>query len=272
MNSNDKIFTENKTTTEPLVLSEVKDHVGTLTLNRPKQFNALSEGMLTALQNELDQIAANESIRIVIIQGAGKVFCAGHDLKEMIATRKESYYQSLFQKCGKIMMTINQMPQPVIAKIHGIATAAGCQLVAACDLAVSAEDARFATSGINVGLFCSTPAVPLSRNIPRKQALEMLLTGDFINAETALNWGLINRMAPLDQLDEEMQKLVNSILSKSSVAVFTGKKMFYKQLESKMEEAYGYAADIMACNMMAEDVSEGVDAFINKRHPNWKGN
>ena len=168
-------------------------------------------------------------------------------------------------------MTLNQMPQPVIARIHGIATAAGCQLVAACDLAVAAEDTRFATSGINVGLFCSTPAVPVSRNIPRKKAMELLLTGDFIDANTALSWGLLNRVAPLEKLDEEVKQLADSILAKSSVAVSTGKKMFYKQLENKMEDAYAYAGEIMACNMMADDVSEGVDAFINKRHAVWKG-
>ena len=168
-------------------------------------------------------------------------------------------------------MTMNQMQQPVIARIHGIATAAGCQLVAACDLAVAADDSRFATSGINVGLFCSTPAVPVSRNIPRKQALELLLTGEYIGAETALNWGLINRTAPLDKLDDEIKILADSILAKSSVAVSTGKKMFYKQLEKSMEEAYALAGEIMACNMMDEDVTEGVEAFINKRKAVWKG-
>ena len=168
-------------------------------------------------------------------------------------------------------MTLNQMPQPVIARVHGIASAAGCQLVAACDLAVAAEDTRFATSGINVGLFCSTPAVPVSRNIPRKKAMELLLTGDFIDANTALSWGLLNRVAPLEKLDEEVKQLADSILAKSSIAVSTGKKMFYKQLERKMEDAYAFASEIMACNMMADDVTEGVDSFINKRQAVWKG-
>ena len=267
----EKQIPESAVETEALVLRHEENGVATLTLNRPKKFNALSEAMLTTLQEELDSIAKNESLRLVILQGAGKVFCAGHDLKEMIATRKETYYQSLFLQCSKMMMTLNQMPQPIIAKVHGIATASGCQLVAACDLAVAADDTRFATSGIKVGLFCSTPAVPVSRNIPRKQAMELLLTGDFIDANTALNWGLLNRVAPLEKLDEEVQKLADKILAKSSVAVFTGKKMFYKQLETKMEDAYAYAGDIMACNMMAEDVSEGVDAFINKRQAVWKG-
>ena len=267
----EKQIPESPSMSEDLVLRQEDNGVVTLTLNRPKKFNALSEAMLAKLQVELDSIANNEALRIVILQGAGKVFCAGHDLKEMIAKRKEEYYQTLFLQCSKMMMTLNQMPQPIIAKVHGIATAAGCQLVAACDLAVAAEGTRFATSGINVGLFCSTPAVPVSRNISRKRAMELLLTGEFIDADTALNWGLLNRVAPLDKLDQETQKLADAILSKSSVAIFTGKKMFYKQLETKMEDAYAYAGGIMACNMMAEDVSEGVDAFINKRQAVWKG-
>jgi len=258
------------TAAESLVLLEEEKCVATITLNRPKQFNALSKAMLATLQEKLDSIAENEAIRIVILQGAGKVFCAGHDLKEMIDTRKEAYYQTLFKQCSKMMMTLNQMPQPVIASIHGIATAAGCQLVAACDLAVAADDARFATSGINVGLFCSTPAVPVSRNISRKQAMELLLTGEFIDAQTALRWGLINRTSPLDKLDEEIKKLTDSILAKPSLAVFTGKKMFYKQLELNMKDAYAYAGEIMACNMMAEDVTEGIDAFINNRQAVWR--
>ncbi|MDE0793630.1 MAG: enoyl-CoA hydratase [SAR324 cluster bacterium] len=267
----EKKIPESPSLNEDLVLRQQENGVVTLTLNRPKQFNALSEAMLSKLQHELDSIATNEDLRLVILQGAGKVFCAGHDLKEMISKRKEEYYRTLFLQCSKMMMTLNQMPQPIIAKVHGIATAAGCQLVAACDLAVAAEGTKFATSGINVGLFCSTPAVPVSRNISRKRAMELLLTGEFIEADTALNWGLLNRVAPLEKLDEETQKLADAILSKSSVAVFTGKKMFYKQLEHKMEDAYAYAGEIMACNMMAEDVTEGVDAFINKRQAVWKG-
>ena len=248
-----------------LILYEEENNVATLTLNRPKKFNALSKGMLTTLQNILDKIANSDSIRIIILHGAGKAFCAGHDLKEMITTREEVYYKTLFLKCSKIMMTINQIPQPVIAKVHGIATAAGCQLVAACDLAVASKDARFATSGINVGLFCSTPAVPVSRNIPRKKAMELLLTGEFIDSETALNWGLINRVASKEKLDKELQKLVDVILAKPHIAVRTGKKMFYKQLERNMEDAYTYASGIMACNMMEKDVAEGVNSFINKK-------
>jgi len=227
--------------------------------------------MLTTLQMKLDAIAENADARLVILQGAGKAFCAGHDLKEMIATRKESYYKSLFQQCSRMMMTINKIPQPVIARVHGVATAAGCQLVGACDLAVASEDARFATSGINVGLFCSTPSVTVSRNIPRKQAMEMLLTGEFIDAKTALKWGLINRIGAREKLDEEIQRLADAIIRKSSLAVFTGKKMFYEQLEKNMEDAYAFAGEIMACNMMAEDVNEGIDAFVRKRTAIWKG-
>ncbi|MDE0787973.1 MAG: enoyl-CoA hydratase [SAR324 cluster bacterium] len=271
MNTNAKRINPSSAAAEDLVLQELGNGVATLTLNRPRQFNALSEAMLTSLQEKLDGITENNAVRLVILQGAGKVFCAGHDLKEMIATRKETYYKTLFKQCSRMMMTLNQMPQPVIARVHGIATAAGCQLVAACDLAVAAEDTRFATSGINVGLFCSTPAVPVSRNIPRKKAMELLLTGDFIDANTALSWGLLNRVAPLEKLDEEVKQLADSILSKSSIAVSTGKKMFYKQLESKMEDAYAFASEIMACNMMADDVTEGVDSFINKRQAVWKG-
>ena len=227
--------------------------------------------MLETLQGKLDALAENEDARLIILQGSGKVFCAGHDLKEMIATRKESFYKSLFKQCSRMMMTLNKLPQPVIASVHGIATAAGCQLVGACDLAVASEDARFATSGINIGLFCSTPSVPVSRNIPRKQAMELLLTGEFIDANTALKWGLINRIAPEEKLDEEVQKLADAILTKSSVAVFTGKKMFYEQVEKNLEDAYAFAGEIMACNMMAEDVNEGIDAFVKKRKAVWKG-
>ena len=271
MKTVEKQITDTVQESEFLVLEEQEDGIVRLTLNRPEQYNSLSEAMLETLQGKLDAIAENRDARLVILQGVGKAFCAGHDLKEMIGTRKESYYKSLFQQCSRMMMTLNKLPQPVVARVHGIATAAGCQLVGACDLAVASEDARFATSGINVGLFCSTPSVAVSRNIPRKQAMELLLTGDFIDANTALKWGLINRIAPSEKLDEEVQKLADAILSKSSLAVFTGKKMFYKQLEKNMEEAYAFAGEIMACNMMAEDVNEGIDAFVKKRKAVWKG-
>jgi enoyl-CoA hydratase/carnithine racemase len=255
---------------EPILLREDQDGVTTLTLNRPKQYNALSEGMLAALQSELDSIAVNESIRVVVLAANGKAFCAGHDLKEMRSQPDQAYYTDLFQRCSRMMLTINQLPQPVIATVQGLATAAGCQLVAACDLAVAVDTARFATSGINVGLFCATPGVAVSRNLPRKQALEMLLTGDFIDAETALQWGLVNRVVPAEGLDEAVQTFAQSILSKSFVAVSSGKRMFYKQLELGLTDAYQYASEVMACNMMAEDAGEGIDAFIQKRPAVWQ--
>ena len=247
------------------------DGLTTLTLNRPDQFNSLSKDLLTALQRQLDAIAADDDVRVVVIAGAGKAFCAGHDLKEMRANHSKEYMQALFRQCGHLMLTLTRLPQPVIARVHGIATAAGCQLVSMCDLAVSADVARYAVSGINVGLFCSTPAVGLARNLGRKQALEMLLTGEFISAEEARQRGLVNRVVPADQLDAEVDKLAGAILAKSAIAVRTGKGMFYKQLEMGLDEAYDYAAEVMACNMMAEDAGEGIDAFMAKRPPVFKG-
>ncbi len=257
--------------TLPILLREDRDGVTTLTLNRPTQFNSLSEEMLSELQTALDAIARGSSVRVVVIAGAGKAFCAGHDLKQMRANHSKAYMQQLFRQCGKLMMTIVEMPQPVIARIHGIATAAGCQLVAMCDLAVAAEGARFAVSGINVGLFCSTPSVALGRAMGRKQAMEMLLTGDFIDAAEAQRRGLINRVVPLEQLDAEVKKLTDSICAKSAVAVGMGKQMFYKQIEMGLDGAYQLAVETMACNMMTEDAAEGIDAFMQKRKPEWKG-
>ena len=256
---------------EPYVLRSDSQGIATLTLNRPQQFNSLSSAMIAALQSELDAIAADPALRVVVIAGAGKAFCAGHDLKEMRANPGKAFMQALFTQCGRMMMTLTQMPQPVIARIHGIATAAGCQLVSMCDLAVSADVSRFATSGINVGLFCATPGVGLSRNLGRKQALEMLLTGDFIDAPTALQQGLVNRVVPSAELDAEVDKLAQSILAKSSLAIGMGKQMFYKQLEMGLDAAYQYASEVMACNMMSEDAGEGIDAFIGKRKAEWKG-
>ena len=254
-----------------LLRNDRADGLTTLTLNRPNQFNSLSSDMLSALQSALDAIAVDAKVRVVVIAGAGKAFCAGHDLKEMRGNHNKGFMQALFKQCGKVMMTITQMPQPVIARVHGIATAAGCQLVSMCDLAVAADVARFATSGINVGLFCATPGVGLSRNLGRKQALEMLLTGDFIDAQAALRQGLINRVVPLELLDAELDALAGSIIAKSSVAIGMGKQMFYKQLEMGLDAAYQYASEVMACNMMAEDAAEGIDAFIGKRKAEWKG-
>jgi enoyl-CoA hydratase/carnithine racemase len=257
---------------DPLVLrTDRADGLTTLTLNRPGQFNSLSKDMLTALQAELDAIAASESVRVVVVAGAGKAFCAGHDLKEMRANRGKDFMQALFRQCGQLMLTVTRMPQPVIARVHGIATAAGCQLVSMCDLAVAADVAKFAVSGINVGLFCSTPAVGLARNLGRKAALEMLLTGDFIDAMEARSKGLVNRVVPADALDAEVERLVQSILAKSAVAVRMGKGMFYKQLEMGLAEAYDYAGEVMACNMMSDDAGEGIDAFMQKRAPEYKG-
>jgi len=240
-----------------------------LTMNRPDAFNALSEGLLDALQNAVSGLAQSRA-RVVVIAGAGRAFCAGHDLKEMRAAPSLAYYQALFARCTKLMMTIQRLPQPVIARVHGIATAAGCQLVAMCDLAVAAQTARFAVSGVNLGLFCATPSVPLSRNLSRKVALEMLLTGDFIDAAEAKQQGLINRVAPMDSLDAEIARLATSICAKPVEAVSAGKGLFYRQLEMGIEAAYQLAGQTMACNMMDESALEGVQAFIDKRAPDWK--
>jgi len=245
--------------------------VVTLTLNRPLAFNALSEGMLEALQAELDRVAAEDSARVVVIAAAGKAFCAGHDLKEMRAEPSLGYYQRLFAQCGRMMMTIQKLPVPVVARVQGIATAAGCQLVAMCDLAVASRDARFAVSGINVGLFCSTPSVALSRNLARKPAFEMLVTGDFITADEALAKGLVNRVAEPQALDAELQALLAPILAKPRIALALGKQLFYRQLEKGIEAAYADAEATMACNMMEPAALEGVQAFIDKRAPDWSG-
>ncbi|MBN8442977.1 MAG: enoyl-CoA hydratase [Dechloromonas sp.] len=254
-----------------MLLRHDEGGVTTLTLNRPAQFNSLSVAMLEALVAEVDRIARDESVRVVVLAGAGKAFCAGHDLKEMRANPVLSFQQALFRLCGKLMMKLTALPQPVIARVHGIATAAGCQLVSMCDLAVAADTARFAVSGINVGLFCSTPSVGLSRNMGRKQAFEMLVTGDFIDAAEAQRRGLVNRVVPADRLDDELGRLAASIVAKSPVAIRTGKQMFYRQLEMGLDAAYQMAAETMACNMMTEDAAEGIDAFVSKRKPEWKG-
>ncbi|MEP6609322.1 MAG: enoyl-CoA hydratase [Burkholderiaceae bacterium] len=243
--------------------------VATLTLNRPQQFNALSSEMMAALQAEFDALADDKSIRVVVIGAQGKAFCPGHDLKQMKANPSLEYYQQLFTQCTTLMMTIQRLPAPVIAKVHGIATAAGCQLVAMCDLAVASADAKFAVSGINVGLFCSTPGVALSRNLGRKQAFEMLVTGDFIDADTARARGLVNRVVPAAELDAEVEKLANRILSLPRGAIAMGKELFYRQLETGIEAAYQLAEQTMACNMIDESAQEGVQAFMEKRAPRW---
>ena len=243
--------------------------VVTLTLNRPLAFNALSESLLAALQTELDALAQDASVRVVVLAAAGKAFCAGHDLKEMRAQPSLAYYQQLFAQCSRVMQSLQHVPVPVIARVQGIATAAGCQLVAQCDLAVAADTARFATSGVNYGLFCATPSVALSRNISRKAAFEMLVTGDFISAQQAQAQGLINRAVPLERLDAEVEKLVASIVAKPQVAIAMGKGLFYRQIENGLSAAYEDALQTMACNMMDADALEGVQAFIDKRVPHF---
>ncbi len=256
---------------ESLILSN-RDARGvvTLTLHRPDQFNALSEALMAELQRQLDAIAGDESVRVVVLAASGKAFCAGHDLKEMRATPSTGYYQQLFQQCGKLMLSLQMLPVPVVARVQGTATAAGCQLVATCDLAVAASSAKFAVSGVNLGLFCSTPAVALSRNLGRKAAFEMLVTGDFISADQALHEGLINRVVAPEALDAEVERLVASIVAKPRVAVALGKALFYRQLETGIAAAYADAAQTMACNMMDDCALEGVQAFIDKRPPSWK--
>jgi enoyl-CoA hydratase/carnithine racemase len=253
--------------TEGSLVLERRDAEGvvTLTLNRPEAFNALSEAMLESLQAAVDRAGADPGVRVVVIAGAGRVFCAGHDLKEMRAAPSQAYYERLFAQCSKLMLSLQRLPQPVIARVHGIATAAGCQLVAMCDLAVAARDARFAVSGINVGLYCSTPSVALVRNVPRKPAFEMLVTGDFISAEQALGRGLVNRVVEPAYLDAEVTKLAASIVAKPAASVALGKALFYRQIERPIADAYEDAASTMACNMMDEAALEGVQAFIEKR-------
>ena len=255
---------------EPYVLKEFDARgVVTLTLNRPLAYNALSVAMLDALQAALATVAADKTARVVVLAAAGKAFCAGHDLKEMRADPSMTYYERLFAQCASMMMAIQHLCMPVIARVQGIATAAGCQLVAMCDLAVAASDARFAVSGVNLGLFCSTPGVALSRNLSRKAAFEMLVTGEFISAAQAREKGLVNRVAEPGQLDAEVERLVASIVAKPQAAVAAGKGLFYRQLEGGITAAYADAAHTMACNMMDASALEGVQAFIDKRPPVW---
>ena len=257
-----------------LLERQVTGAVTHLTMNAPERLNALSDEMLAALHETLDDIADDTSVRAVILSGAGKAFCAGHDLKQMTAGRQaedggRSYFTDLFDRCTAVMTRIRTLPQPVIAQVHGIATAAGCQLVATCDLAVAAQGTRFGVNGVNIGLFCSTPMVPLSRNIPRKQAFEMLTTGDFIEAERAVTLGLINRAVPADALAQETSALADQIASKLGTAVKIGKSAYYDQLELPVADAYTMTRDAMVENMMHRDTEEGINAFIEKRAPEW---
>lgn len=240
-----------------------------LTLNRPDAFNALSESMLAALKQALLTLAQDDSVKVVILAAAGKAFCAGHDLKEMRAAPSQDYYEGLFKQCTEVMLAIQRLPQPVIAQVEGVATAAGCQLVAMCDLAVAADSAKFAVSGVNLGLFCSTPSVALSRNVGRKEAMYMLLTGEFIGAQQACDWGLINEVAPQATVAQATETLAHKILKKPAPALRLGKRLFYEQIETNIERAYELAGQTMACNMMDPTALEGVQAFIDKRAPNW---
>ena len=254
---------------EPLLQHRDERGVVTLTLNRPQALNALSEAMLAALGEAFDALAKDESVRAVVLGASGRAFCAGHDLKEMRAEPSLEYYERLFAQCSAVMLAIQRLPVPVIARVQGLATAAGCQLVAMCDLAIASRDARFAVNGVNVGLFCSTPGVALSRNLPRKAAFEMLVTGDFITADEACAKGLVNSVAAAEALDNEVEALVARIVAKPRVAIALGKALFYRQIEQGIVSAYEDAGATMACNMMDPSALEGVQAFIEKRPPSW---
>ena len=254
----------------PQVLSAVRDSVRTITMNRGDRYNALSTAMVAALDAAIDEAAADPGTRVVVIAGAGKAFCAGHDLKEMREHIDPDWQRGLFDACGRMMMKLTTIPQPVIARVHGAAAAAGCQLVSMCDLAVAAEGARFGLSGINAGIFCSTPAVGVVRNVPRKRAMELLVTGKLIDAATAADWGLVNRAVPAERLDEAVAEFASAIVAKSAAAVALGKAAFYRQVECGFAEAYAVAGEAMTCNMLDPDAAEGIDAFLGKRPPNWR--
>ncbi len=248
---------------------EIDDGVLRLTLNRPAARNALSLGLMTALGDALDRAAADKGCRVIVLAGEGPAFCAGHDLRELRAAPTRAAYERIFAQCSELMLKIVQLPKPVIAEVHGVATAAGCQLVATCDLAVAAEEARFATPGVNIGLFCSTPMVALSRAVGRKAAMEMLLTGELIDAAAARSLGLVNRVVPRERLREEVNGLARQIAGKSAFTVKIGKEAFYRQAELDLAGAYRYAAEVMTTNMLAEDAGEGIDAFLARRAPVW---
>jgi enoyl-CoA hydratase/carnithine racemase len=259
-------------TGDPLVLTTGENGVTTLTLNRPQRFNPLSSEMIAAIQAKLEAIASDASVRVVILAAEGKGFCAGHDLKEMRAhTDDKRWQQGLFDSCSRMMIALTEIPQPVIARVQGIATAAGCQLVSMCDLAVAADSATFAMPGVNIGVFCSTPAVGVVRNVGRKHAMEMLLTGETIDAATALSWGLVNRVVPSSRLDAEILRFTDIILSWSSATIRFGKQAFYRQIDHPVVAAYDIASEAMACNMLLDDAAEGIDAFLQKRPASWRG-
>ncbi|MBK0398979.1 enoyl-CoA hydratase [Limibaculum sp. M0105] len=261
---------------DQILLREDAGGIATLTLNRPEALNALSEELMAALQAALDAIAVDRKVKAVILRGAGRAFCAGHDLRQMQAARQapdggRAYYQALFAQCSRLMTSIPRLPQPVIAQVHGIATAAGCQLVASCDLAVAAEDTRFGVNGVNIGLFCSTPMVALSRNIARKKAFELLTTGEFLTAAEAQAHGLINRSVPSGEEPAQARKMAETIAAKLSTAIRYGKRAFYEQAEMPLDQAYAHTARVIAENMLEPDTAEGVQAFLEKRPPNWEG-
>jgi len=256
---------------EPFLLQACRDGVVTLTLNRPAARNALSIGLMTALEAALAEIDSDPDIRVVILAGSGPAFCAGHDLREMRADPRRETHAALFAQCSRLMLKLQSLRQPVIARVHGIATAAGCQLVATCDLAVAADTARFATPGVNIGLFCSTPMVALTRSIGRKAAMEMLLTGEMVDAATAKALGLVNRVVPEAELDAAVAALAAGIAAKSPLTLAIGKRAFYAQADRPVAEAYAYAAEVMTTNMQARDAAEGIDAFLEKRQPVWSG-
>jgi enoyl-CoA hydratase/carnithine racemase len=256
----------------PHVLRKAEGGVVTLTLNRGERFNPLSRAMIAALEAELDAVATDPSARAVVLAGAGRGFCAGHDLKEMRGRAGDRAWQEkLFADCSRLMVKLTRIPQPVIARVHGVATAAGCQLVSMCDLAVAAEEARFALPGVNIGLFCSTPAVGVFRNVGRKRAMEMLLTGELFDARTALSWGLVNRVVPAEKVDAEIARFLGVILERSAQVIADGKRTFYQQVDQPLERAYATAGETMACGMLHEDAAEGIDAFLGKRPARWKG-
>ena len=254
----------------PFVLRRDDGGVVTLTLNRGERFNPLSSAMIAALESELDAVGANRNARVVVLAGAGRGFCAGHDLKELRAHSDDGpWQQKVFADCSRMMVKMTQIPQPIIARVHGIATAAGCQLVSMCDLAVASDEARFALPGVNVGIFCSTPAVGVARNIGRKRSMEMLLTGELFDAQTALGWGLVNRVVPAASLDTEVARFASIILARSGKVVATGKRAFYRQIDQPLEGAYATTSDSMASSMLEADAAEGIDAFVEKRPARW---
>jgi len=254
----------------PYVLTDVRDRVCTITMNRADRFNALSTSMIAALDEALEAIGRDGSVRVIVLAGAGRAFCAGHDLTEMRAHIDEAWQRTLFDRCTAMMTRMTQLPQPVIARVQGPAAAAGCQLVSMCDLAVAADHAKFGLSGINAGIFCTTPSVGVARNVPRKRAMELLLTGELIDAHTASAWGLVNRVVPAGELDAAVDALAQSIARKSGAAVAMGKRAFYAQVEQTMASAYEIAGRTMACNMLDPDAAEGIDAFLAKRPPKFR--